>query len=408
MISTETPKPNDVARIIPLQHNWASSYRISVEYKTDIMTSGNGKEQRRAVRSEPRYYLEANCNMPPDTKRKLDYLMAAWGGKLMAAPVESMVVKTNQLMAPEQKGVQIVPRDEKPFWFDYLQDVVLSHEDMHESRRYMLGGATSISFTDESLTEFPRGTRIRPLVYGWLDTNMSGNRITNTVGTAAYRFLVKPGSPFPAPDIGVPEYVGGLEIFMKKPNWASNVSVEYNWERSLVDYGYGTVEQYSPHDFHSRVTKADFTGRTPKEAYEVMHFYRRHLGMCREFLRPTWEDDIPFAALAGGGLAILIDGTAFGEAYKGSTVFRRIMVRYRDGTFGHHVVDFVETLPDTNASVLWVTEPLPVAELTEANVIGISWVLVSRFAMDRLDVDFLTTNAAQFSMTMQSLENFEI
>ena len=408
MISSINPLPSDIARIIPLQHNWASPYRISVEYKTDVITSGNGKEQRRAVRAEPRYYTEASCNMGLETKRKLDYLMAVWGGKLMAAPVESLVVRTRQFMAPEQKSVPVSSDPSNPFWAAAKSDLVLSFEDIHESRRYSGGPIGGLMFSDESLTEFPKGTRVRPMVYGWLDANMTGNRLTNTVGTASYRFMVKPGSHFPAPNIGTPEYVGGYEIFMKKPNWASPVAVEYTWERALVDYGYGTVEQYSPFEFHRRNTKADFTGRTPEEAYEVMSFFRRHLGQCREFLRPTWEDDVPFRALAGGGLAIIIDGTAFGQAYKDSTVFRRIMVRYRDGTYGHHVVDFVEVLPDTNTSVLWLTEPLPVAELTSANVIGISWVLVSRFSSDRLDLDFLTTSTAQFSLTMQSLENFEI
>jgi hypothetical protein len=145
-----------------------------------------------------------------------------------------------------------------------------------------------------------------------------------------------------------------------------------------------------------------------RQVYALLNFFQRHKGMNREFFMTTWEDDVPFSSLSGGGLSILINGTSFGIAYKDSTVFRRIMIRYADGTISQHKVDYVEVLPDTFSSVLRVVEPLPVTEITPQNVRGISWVLCARFASDRMDVDFLTSDKASISIPIQTLENNEL
>ena len=104
----------------------------------------------------------------------------------------------------------------------------------------------------------------------------------------------------------------------------------------------------------------------------------------------------------------VVAGEAFGHTYQDSTVFRRVMVRYTDGTVTYHQVEYIQPLPGTESSVVRVIEPLPVDELTPQTVLGISWLLVARFAVDRMDIDFLTNGVAEFSIAMKTLENFEL
>lgn len=408
VISTRTPSAFDEARIVPVRHNWDSAYRMSLEFKTDIITSGNGKEQRRAVRELPRYTFDLSADLTPAEKRGIDMLMAQWGAKQMVMGLEHFSLRMKDWLAPEQTAVQIVPEAETPLSPKAGDTVLLAHYDLRETRTAAGISKTIASFVEESLSEFPPGTQIMPAVRGWLQTDATVTRVTNEVGQAAFTFTVAPESLNSVPAVGTPEYVGAYEVFMKRPNWGQDVDVSYITPRQTVDYGFGRIEQFIPNDYPSWTRQASYVGRTIRETYEAVNFFVRHKGRWKEFLQPTWENDVPFTALAGGGLSILVAGQAFGETYRDSTVFRRIMVRYRDGSFSHHLIDFIEPLPDTESSVIWLTEALPVSELTRENVIGISWVLVSRFASDKMDVDFLTNEVAQFTLTTQTLENFEL
>ena len=68
VVSTRTPSASDEVRIVPVRHNWGSAYRVSLEFKTDIITSGNGREQRRAVRELPRHTIDITADLTPAEK----------------------------------------------------------------------------------------------------------------------------------------------------------------------------------------------------------------------------------------------------------------------------------------------------------------------------------------------------
>jgi len=409
-VLTENPADTDPFRIMPLAHNWSSPYRYSVEFKTDIITSVNGREQRRAVRHKPRHFAEMSANMNGRSRVNMDLLMTGWHTKPVLVGLEQFAVRTAGPMAPEQDNIVFLAPPGGQFWFQPGQTVVIVHADdpaIRESRVVASANPTSLGFVDSTESEFPMRSRIMPAYLAYLEPEQAISRLTNRVATAGQRIVFMPESTpplFPAD----PVYEGPYEIFQWKPNWGGAQDMTYSWPRSMIDYGYGRVKSESPIAFPTRIYKHDYVGRSHAETYAIMAFFQRHFGMQREFFMPTWEDDIPFTSLAGGGQSILVDGPAFGTIYEDSSVFRRIMLRYPDGSVSYHQVEYIQPLPDTNSSVVRVTEPLPVTELTPQTVLGISWLLVARFAIDRMDVDFLTNSVSQFSLTMQTLENFEL
>ena len=410
IISTEDPNDGDSARILPLAHNWSSAYRYSIEFKTDIITSVNGKEQRRAVRNRPRHYAEMQANLNGRKRLNWDLLMTGWKPASVLAGIEMLSVRTRVYMPPEALSVSITQGSH--FWFYEGQRVMIVRADnnaIRETRTIQSVSSGSMTFNENSLMEFPIGSRIMPASACIPEEENALTMLTNRVSTASLKINFRPAAgPSDLPDVGSPVYEGAWEVFHWRPQWANGNQVRYSWPRDVIDFGYGQWRVWNHIEFPTRIYKFDYVGKTLLETLEVAAFFQRMKGMRTEFLMPTWEDDVPFSSLAGGGMSIIVPSKAFGVVYRDSTVFKRIMLRYPDGTVSYHQVDYIETLPDTESSVVRVTEPLPVSELTPQTVLGISWLLVCRFAIDRMDMDFLTNTVAQYSLTMQTLENFEL
>lgn len=414
VVQTEYPKVDDAFRIFPVPHNWSDAFRYSVEFLTDIIVSVNGKEQRRAVRERPRYTCEFVGNVVGHVRWNLDNLMTSWQAEQVLFGLEHLALTTTAVMEPEAMGVSFSPAEpgQAPFWLEDGDRVIIVHgKDLaiRESRTIVAVGASGMTFAESTLTEFPVGSRIMPGWMGFLSQEQTSIRLTNTAGTASFPVQFRPASGGQqVPDIGTPVYVGTLEVFPFKPNWGGGNEMGFNWLHNIIDFPYGQWRNWTPIEFPSRMYKFAFSAKTLRAVYEVISFFNRHKGMRSEFFLPTWGDDIPYTTLAGGGLSILVAGEAFGQTYEDSTVFRRVMVRYTDGTVTYHQVEYIQPLPGTDSSVVRVIEPLPVDELTPQTVLGISWLLVSRFAVDRMDIDFLTNGVAEFSIAMKTLENFEL
>ena len=415
VVSTVYPSGGDI-NIFPGVPNWRDRVRVSYEFKTDIITSGLGTEQRRAVRYYPRRYVEYTAHFNGESKLQLDYFMArGLADKTIIPEPSKYVVLTSTLGAGQRQVSYGNPHlawpspNSPPYWLRPGLPVLLVDGLRMETRLLSGFSFADLQFADESQVAFPVGTRVYPALQGYLRAEPKARRYTSDVTTLPIRFEVDPGSATEVfPETSPGEMIGTREVFMKRPNWGNQVDVTYVYPREQEDYGFGATRSFKPYDFPSRIVQASFLGRDHREVQEVIEFFIRMRGRDREFLVPSWENDVPFYAITGNGFAILIPGLMFGHTYKDSTVFRRIMLRMADGTYHHHTVDFVETLPDTEFSVLWVRERLPVEELTPQSLIGISWVFVVRFASDLLEIDWVTDSVAQFGLSYQVLENYDL
>jgi hypothetical protein len=227
-------------------------------------------------------------------------------------------------------------------------------------------------------------------------------------GTMSLSALVDPGSDTYQPTADGAYYLGFREYLNTRTDWGQAPQVSHSWVHDDIDYGYGRIRTYTPIKFPQRTAKTNYWAKGWKNNQNIIDFFGRQRGRNREFYYPSYERSIPYFAAAGLTKAILVKGLDFAYTYKDSTVYRRIVIRKKDGTDIHMQVDFIEALPDTDTSVVWLTDFLPDTELSPADTYGIWWVTVARFATDRLDVDWLTEDVAQFSFNVINLENLDV
>lgn len=276
-----------------------------------------------------------------------------------------------------------------------------------ETRSVVSFSESAIRFDEASEVDWPSGVTIYPALIGRVEGDLSVTHHTNGVASYPVTFTVDPGSEIYEPSEPT-KYVGYRELFDMPFNWGSNVELTWSNPREIIDYGFGRIGQFIPYDFPTRIAKLNFLRSSYPETTWALDFFLRQRGRALEFMNAHFEDEIPYSAITGGGYGILVEGTEFGETYKDSTVFKRIAIRLKGGEPIYPHVDYVEVLPETDSSVIWLRDQLPLQELSPATVNSISWVLATRFATDKLVIEWLTDEVSRFSMTFQSLENYEI
>lgn len=403
------PTHDQPYRLFPLRHNWNTPFRTNYEFKTDIIVSGNGKEQRRAVRYEPRASFEFTCNYKDNEKYLFDRFMDQDPKKLCWVAEECKTAFTSIAMDEDETSVKF--RGGRPEWMPVNPaglNVILQYEGQTETRVVQACSDNVMTFTEHNKSVWPAGTRIMAGALARVRPDPTSGRLTNRAGTVNVAFDMNPSFATFTPGVGDQTFLGFREIIPWEINWGANPEVTHAWPRDDVDYGYGMIQTFTPINFPGRINKFSYWRKGWQNSYNMIDFFFRMKGRNREFFAPGYERAIPYYAAAQGNKSILIKGLDFAYTYMGSTVYRRVAIRLKDGSLIHRQVDFIEALPDTNTSVIWLTEDLPEVPVAPAETNGIWWVTVSRFASDILTVDWLTDDIAQITFNLQNLENYDV
>lgn len=404
--SNVAPMLNQPYRVLPVAHDWSSPFTDSYEFMTDLMRSANGKEQRGAVRYYPRRTFELSLNYMNGQKYALDRFFDQHPSKLAWIPEEPKVTFATGVLDEEALSVSVRNADKS--WMVPGTDVLLQWKGMAETRTLSSAGSGVLSFTEKNKTVFPVGTKITAAQLCRIDMNPESTRMSSAAGTMRIKATVDPNYKPYAAGVAGRQYLDLREYFTSRQNWSDNPTVTHEWPIDLIDYGHGRIATFVSEQFPQRVYKANFWKATADETRQLIDFFCRHWGMNREFFVSSWEPEIPYFAAAGNTKSIFVEGLAFADAYRDSTVYKRVMIKLKDGTEIHRQVDFIEALPETNFSVIWLTEDLPNVPIAPKDTVGIFWVTVARFATDRLDVSWVTNEVGKLALPFRNLENPDV
>ena len=199
LISSALGPEKTLWRLFPGRINWAEPYTFSYEFRTDIITSENGYEQRRAVRDLPRQEIEFSAIYHGRDKLRLDAFFATSLQNPTLMPEWSRFAVMVEAMEADQQSVPIreLPDENPETWLYPGAVVILVNGSQMETR--FLDGATkeNVSFRDSSRTRWPAGTRVYRALHGRLDMEPSAPRRTSQVSEMRVRFFVDPVALLP-------------------------------------------------------------------------------------------------------------------------------------------------------------------------------------------------------------------
>lgn len=405
--SYNLPVEGSRALLWPFRPNWDTPYRVTYEYRTDVLESRSGKEQRRALRQTPRKRLEHKVTLSAAQLRRFKQLMAYWHNRVWVMPERTRFVDTTGPLLPGEATVTV---GGVPSWAVSGAQVVLGYRDQLEMRIIDAVDAGALTFTGVTDTEWPAGTRVYYALTGNLAASLEAPRHTSNLADVAVIFNASPGTEPVVPVPPAEATFAGREVFLRRPNWLSSVRVQNQFPVEEIDFGFGRTARFSPVDFATVVRQAAYVGRSPEDAQALLDFFDRMLGQQGEFYMASGESDMSLAADLQPGTSIMrVRGRDVYTAFEGDTVHRAVSLTLRDGTVIRKQVTGMDPVSDVaGEDTLISVSPAWDQMLPASQVAVVSWLLVWRLASDGLTIEWLSGDTAQAQLSMKSLEDLPV
>ena len=367
-------------------------YAITRSFQTDIITSRNGTEQRRALRFTPRLSARYQTFIRNDQMSLAENRLKA----LQNAPAVIADHGRYVAMAAASAGATAITITTPPAWIAEGQIIVLGCSDAV----VVSGVSGSTVSLDAPLGDaWADGTIVRPGLFGLLDGQLRTDRIKPTAATLSVSLQVYPGAE-PPEDEGTATTFNGLEVFTFDPDWRASPSLEYIYPVEQVDYGFGRTAQFRPIDRSQTLYEAEFAGLSPASAQAIEQVFLRAKGRRGEFYHSTCRPDMALAADASG-TSFTVRGTDIASLFGSvdySQVSQAIEIVQRNGTRVRRLVTDISA----GSGVSTITVDSSVS-LTTAGTARISWMPVVRFASDDLMTEWVTPRIARIRAAFQSV-----
>lgn len=420
----EVPITGFRAAMLTPHPNWADGYEVSRAYRTDIFTSTDGEEQRRALRVTPRKSIEFGVLADREELRDFQTTMAVWQNRDFTAPE---LTRYQRITEHAPAGDYFVTLDAIPDWLVVGGFVVLTKRKVAAPLIVDSIIGNRVYFTAPLTVDWTAGSKFCHGVTGHVEADLEVDRLTNSVMTGYLRLNVEPVSEYypevfeppldgiypgltEAPEMvevmSVPvgstklHYHDGDELFLLRNNWAAGMSEGFNWPVNPVDYGTGVMQWDWDIDFTTRLASLTIDCRTPDQIKYLESFFDRMRGAQGNFWMPTWENDLPIvSSIVAESRSITVGATRTAQLLLGNPVYQSIaLVTHTGDVFANTIlsVDIVD-----GKAVLGLRDPWP-DDISTDEVAMVSWLLVWRLTSDEMIFSWPTDTIARAVIDCQT------
>jgi len=401
------PVSGNRAKEWPLEPNWSQSYKLTYAFTTEILQSRSGKEQRIALRTSPRKAVSYRSMATGPAFDSAKALLWHWQDKVFVLPELPRFVTSVSEMAAGSDTIQV---DSLPSWLLPGATVMLRYGTASELRVVDTAVAGAVTFRATSAVTWPEGTKLYAAISGYLGNSVGASRVTNALAQVVTNLAVMPLSEQWVEPPAAAQTFNGRELFLKRPNWASEVNVTAQHEVDEIDYDRGGIFRYTAIPFGTESRRALYLNRDAIEAQQLLDFFCRMHGRQGEFYMPTWEYDFkPKVPSISTAASLRVAGPELADSYGDSTVHKALFVMLLDGSLLYRKVLSVSRVTDAEGTDSLVTiSGTWGATVSQDTIVMCGWMPAWRLASDELVVEWLTNSVAQVQMTMQTVEDLAV
>lgn len=390
-----------VARLWPYSPDWTSAFSVRRSFKTDIITSRDNTEQRRAIRQLPRLSVDYRTTLQGADLRAASLWLRAWQNKPAIIPHFARYVLTTDVSLTGAFTLDVNPM---PGWIGEGQRIVLCGNGVTEEGVVATIAGTTVTLADPLANDWPSGSVLRPTFFGLLDGRIQTRRLNAGAADITVAFDAYPGGEAPSATGTAWATLGTREVFTLEPDFRGASSLAELFPAEQVDVDRGRTAQFRPIERAERLVEADFNGLGTATALQLEQFFDRMKGRRNAFYLPSGEQDFVLAASAGSGsTTFLSSGRTLADDFGGvdySTVETALAVFLTDGTrIYRRISDISLSGSDT---LITLTAALGTA-ISSENVARISWMPVVRFGSDEMAMAWQTPLNAGARLSFQSV-----
>lgn len=409
----DLPRDATSAPILDLPPNWDAKYTVERSYRTEIIESDDGTEQRSSLRRWPRKAIEFTTLSDAGDQRRIDIAMAGWQNRMFIFPELQRRTKSTTAMSDIDIGLEV---ENVPGWLQLDAVVILSQPATAERRAWqdarvvarIDGNRVEFTEADANGVDWPAGTMIYAAVYGKMGAELNGRQLSDSVMELPIRFEVNPGNEIPSWHPAAPPVTFlGLELWTKEPNWVNPVNVGMIFPVDKNDFDKGVVDFFRPIKDFSRTLKFTYLNQSTDEADDMDAFFERRRGMAVPFYMPTWKRDLQLSQRQVGAAAneLIVQGAEVAQYISNNRIYRNVALVTRDKQVFPYVVSAMtaDVLRDDTKLTLAANVPPEVM----GNLAMICWCPLWRLASDTLTAVWETNTISQYDLSMQTLVDSE-
>ncbi|ATG73684.1 hypothetical protein AN401_07275 [Zobellella denitrificans] len=397
--------PPGIAAILPFRPNWRRPVEQGREYLTDILDSRDRTEQRRALRSKPRATLQYTISLDRDDALAAQQLLATLQPRPLLAPLWPRITRTT---ATAGSGATVLTLD-RPFppdtrVGDHLVLMNPGTEPEAATISALSGDRKTITLSQGLAAAWPAGCEVYPAWQVSILQSVSARRYTSAVLEAVLRLDRRVDALPPAAPYGAPEAeVDGIEVLLRRVNWAANVSTPFDWRPLVVDGTAGPFATLVDGRFSPLALSGEVACGSRDEVDWWLGFFDRLRGRQGQFLTASHVDPLPLQPPTVGGIDFEVAGTALGRWAPYPSVVTHLQVRKPDGTIGHYRIYTIT--PDFGAGVTRITTIDPWDESYGPWEALSTWLVCNaRLVADSITLRWHTTEVATFSLALAAVD----
>lgn len=447
-----------------IRPNWRTPVSEQLVFKTTVFRSRSGKEQRRALRSNPRKTLSLSVLSPGDKFREFDMELFSRGKSALTISdfsVSPAILTSSASVADTSLYVTSLPA-----WLTSTMDVQVHFDDRCEivtANPVIIGAFSSafssafdldvtppieITLTGGITSTWPAGSKIYPVIDGRLASTQVIQMFTDNLSAEQIQFAVLAGTTVIPVAPTAPSLFDSRDALIVKPNWRNRISLSHTTPIETVDYGHGIDVPFLSEEYVTSTYRYTFLALRVNDANTIRDTFLRMKGQRGEFYIPTWLSDMePFSGVAANSTHLPVRDTDLPAAFANSTVRKAVMIETTDGEiylrgilniqsstgveitpgedfsvgfstgFSTYYTDTIEDSAFSNAfssafgglvpgthTIVTLDEPI-VSGIHRDNIAKISWLNRVRFSTDTLVTNWVTDDLAEIQVTVTSLEH---
>lgn len=377
--------------------NWNRGVEETVEFRSTVLASHDGGEQRSSNRSRGRRSFDYTTLVKGAEAQRFDSLLFGWQGRMYAMPVWPEKSVTT---APLTAGTFVIPTPtaDRSFSVGGLA-AVYRDSGRVEVREIESFDAYSLTLTSPLEFDWPLGSQVYPVLVGALNAVIGGNRLTDDRIEVPVRFDAEPSTTTASVSGAAAATYNGAELYANKPNWASGLSFQWQSDAELLDAGTGKTMLLGRSGF-SQLTKGhNWQLKSLSEVSAFRGWLQRRSGRAVPVYMPSGFSDFTLLEDASSDKNGLVCAeNEYANVVASHPARRDVLIQLRDGTNLARRISSAEITPEGNLQLVF-TQTLGVA-VTRANIKRISFLGLYRQAADATTLVWVTNGVVTVDASM--------
>lgn len=366
--------------------NWGSDIVEKLEWKTDVLTSETGAEQRVSRRLTPRRYFTATFLLHKSSRQQAEMYLSGRGAAVWLIPIWHAVTKLTSEVAA---GVSTIPLDTR--WREYaVGDLVILRGGTLNS--WEVGTIQSMTDNDITFTAplenaWTRETYVYPAKLARIQFNLTADKKTDNLSELRVTFKLGQANRYVSV-VSFPTF-SGAPVLEQRPD--DSTELGFGYERIISsldnDLGIPSVLDMAGKTFLTTGYRWAVVGR--QKAHDFRQLLMSLRGSAKAMWIPTFMDDFTLTAnVTAGDVALSVKNVGYTSSAARLPGHEDIRIQLANGNVYYRHIS-ASTVFDANTETLSLSASLP-DSFAVGEVRSISFMQLSRLSEDTLEIRHAT------------------